>query len=280
MQRLLQAISGEMTRRSLRAKPGLKNPAHFRKTYLNPAIQAGFIEAALPGKPRSRFQRYCLAPVGQAALARAADSNTPHVDSPVNPSRSPQVNPPSHSPSRAVAAPPPSETGPQGPRPLPQNLPKPHHSSGFRRICPPRQTLQPLPALPPHPRRPGSPRLRRRGQHPSCRLPGYPPKIPSSQPPSHSPSRAVAAPPLGQLGRNDAATGTNRIGQASLVDSARTTLSAPSLFSCPVPPRSGTGKPQRAAEPPVDRASFIIRIRLPPARRRPNRAFLCENPVR
>ena len=92
MQRLLQAISGEMTRRSLQAKLGLKDPAHFRKTYLNPAIQAGFIEAALPDKPHSRLQRYRLTPVGQAVLARAAETSAPHADSPVTPPSIPQVN--------------------------------------------------------------------------------------------------------------------------------------------------------------------------------------------
>ena len=85
MQRLLQASSGEMSRRSLQAKLGLKDPAHFRKTHLNPAIQKGFIEAALPDKPRSRLQRYRLTPGGQAALARAAETSTPHAASPVTP---------------------------------------------------------------------------------------------------------------------------------------------------------------------------------------------------
>ena len=79
--------------RLLQAKPGLKDRAHFRKTYLNPTIQAGSVESALLGKPCSRFQRYRLTPVGQAALACVVEASTPHVDSPATLPRSPQVNP-------------------------------------------------------------------------------------------------------------------------------------------------------------------------------------------
>ena len=93
MQRLLQASSGEMTRRSLQTKLSLKDPAHFRNTYLNPTIQKGFLEAALPGKLRSHLQCYRLTPVGQAALARAAETSTPHAASPATPQVAPLVTP-------------------------------------------------------------------------------------------------------------------------------------------------------------------------------------------
>ena len=71
--------------RPLQAKPGLRNRVRFSETHLNPTIQKGFIESALLGKPCSRLQHYRLIPVGQAALARAAETRAPHVDSPLSP---------------------------------------------------------------------------------------------------------------------------------------------------------------------------------------------------
>ena len=62
--RLLQAISGEMTRRDLRNALGLRNDEHFRKAYLQPALESGWIEMTIPDKPRSRNQRYRLTPAG------------------------------------------------------------------------------------------------------------------------------------------------------------------------------------------------------------------------
>ena len=72
--RLLQAISGEMTRQSLRNALGLKNDEHFRKAYLLPALQAGLIEMTIPDKPRSRNQRYRLTPEGREFLRQTQES--------------------------------------------------------------------------------------------------------------------------------------------------------------------------------------------------------------
>ena len=47
---------------------GLKHAEHFRKAYLLPAINAGFIEMVLPDKPKSRLQRYRLSEKGQSVL--------------------------------------------------------------------------------------------------------------------------------------------------------------------------------------------------------------------
>ena len=58
--RLLQVLSGEMTRQGLREALGLRNDKHFRKANLLPALQAGLIEMTIPDKPRSRNQRYRL----------------------------------------------------------------------------------------------------------------------------------------------------------------------------------------------------------------------------
>ena len=72
--RLLQAISGEMTRQSLRKALGLKNDEHFRKAYLLPALQAGLIEMTIPDKPRSRNQCYRLTPAGCEYLRQTQES--------------------------------------------------------------------------------------------------------------------------------------------------------------------------------------------------------------
>ena len=71
--RLLQAISGEMTRQGLRDALGLKNDEHFRKAYLLPALQAGLIEMTIPDKPRSRNQRYRLTPAGREFLRQTEE---------------------------------------------------------------------------------------------------------------------------------------------------------------------------------------------------------------
>jgi ATP-dependent DNA helicase RecG len=51
---------------------GLKHAEHFRKTYLLPAIKAGFVEMTRPDKPKSRLQKYRLTEIGQAALKELA----------------------------------------------------------------------------------------------------------------------------------------------------------------------------------------------------------------
>jgi len=63
--RLLQAISGTMTRHDLQSSLGLKNDDYFRKAYLLPALRAGLIEMTIPDKPRSKYQRYRLIPKGR-----------------------------------------------------------------------------------------------------------------------------------------------------------------------------------------------------------------------
>ena len=72
--RLLQAISGEMTRQDLRNALGLKNDEHFRKAYLLPVLQAGLIEMTVPDKPRSRNQRYRLTSAGREFLRQTRES--------------------------------------------------------------------------------------------------------------------------------------------------------------------------------------------------------------
>jgi ATP-dependent DNA helicase RecG len=68
--RLVRALSGEMTRQELQDALGLRHEEHFRKAYLQPALEAGLIEQTVPDKPRSSKQRYRLTAAG-AARARA-----------------------------------------------------------------------------------------------------------------------------------------------------------------------------------------------------------------
>lgn len=69
--RLLEVISGEMSRRQLQEALGLKHEDHFRETYLLPALQAGLIEMTIPDKPRSKNQRYRLTPAGREYLHKS-----------------------------------------------------------------------------------------------------------------------------------------------------------------------------------------------------------------
>lgn len=69
---LLSAFTGEMKRLELQAALGLKHEDYFREAYLVPALEAGWIERTIPGKPRSRLQRYRLTRRGLAWVASQA----------------------------------------------------------------------------------------------------------------------------------------------------------------------------------------------------------------
>ena len=84
---LVAAFTGEMSRAQLQAVMGLRDRNHFTSAYLRPALDAGMIEMALPGKATSRNQRYRLTaagkvlaqqvkPIGQGA-EHAAEQDTP-----------------------------------------------------------------------------------------------------------------------------------------------------------------------------------------------------------
>ncbi len=66
--RLLTVFSGEMTRQSLQSALKLRDDEHFRKAYLLPALQAGFIEMTIPAKPRSSKRKYRLTDKGRQML--------------------------------------------------------------------------------------------------------------------------------------------------------------------------------------------------------------------
>ena len=67
---VLTALTDAMTRRELQEKLGLKDAEHFRKHYLTPTLNNGFIEMTIHDRPKSRFQRYRLTQLGRYVLAR------------------------------------------------------------------------------------------------------------------------------------------------------------------------------------------------------------------
>ena len=65
--RLLQVIGNQPTgRRELQAAIGLTHREHFRKEYLQPALQAGVIEMTKPDNPRAADQKYFLTDKGKS----------------------------------------------------------------------------------------------------------------------------------------------------------------------------------------------------------------------
>ena len=60
VQRLLQAMESGIpyTAAALMAMLNLKSRSSFRKAYLQPALNSGFISMTIPDKPNSRNQRY------------------------------------------------------------------------------------------------------------------------------------------------------------------------------------------------------------------------------
>ncbi|MCB1207462.1 MAG: cell filamentation protein Fic, partial [Verrucomicrobiae bacterium] len=68
--KLIQLLEGEMLRRELQKAMELRDDEHFRKAYLLPALEAGFIEMTIPDKPKSSKQRYRLTALGKDVLAK------------------------------------------------------------------------------------------------------------------------------------------------------------------------------------------------------------------
>lgn len=71
---VLQALTGTMTRQELQDKLGLKNADHFRKHYLAPAVNGGFVTMTIPDKPKSRMQRYQVTEKGRRAMAQGGET--------------------------------------------------------------------------------------------------------------------------------------------------------------------------------------------------------------
>ena len=63
---VLEAASeGVRSREELQTAAGIKDREHFRKAYLEPLLNAGWMERTVPDKPRSRMQRYRTTKAGR-----------------------------------------------------------------------------------------------------------------------------------------------------------------------------------------------------------------------
>ncbi len=68
VEQLLNVITGDHSRQELQDRLGLSDREYFRKSYLQSAIDGGFVELTIPDKPTSRNQKYRLTEKGKAAL--------------------------------------------------------------------------------------------------------------------------------------------------------------------------------------------------------------------
>jgi predicted HTH transcriptional regulator len=64
----LQAAVHPSSRESLQDAMGIKDREHFRRTYLDPLLRAGWLERTIPEKPTSRLQKYRLTDKGRTWL--------------------------------------------------------------------------------------------------------------------------------------------------------------------------------------------------------------------
>ena len=60
--------AGESGSTEIRKAFGLKDRVHIHKSYLQPALQSGYIEMTIPDKPNSRLQKYRLTNAGKRLL--------------------------------------------------------------------------------------------------------------------------------------------------------------------------------------------------------------------
>ncbi|MCP5046035.1 MAG: AAA family ATPase [bacterium] len=66
--KLLKILKGEMSREEILSKLELKSRDNLRKVYLKPALESDFIELTLPGKLRSKKQKYRVTEKGKIFL--------------------------------------------------------------------------------------------------------------------------------------------------------------------------------------------------------------------
>jgi ATP-dependent DNA helicase RecG len=65
VQKLVSLITDEHSSKELKENLLLKNDEHFRKQYVKPALEQGFIEMTIPDKPKSSKQKYRLTEKGK-----------------------------------------------------------------------------------------------------------------------------------------------------------------------------------------------------------------------
>ncbi|MCK9482573.1 MAG: hypothetical protein M0R38_12595 [Bacteroidia bacterium] len=66
--KLLEPLKGEMSRLDLQEAIGLRDAEHFRKFYINPALEIRVIEMTIPKKRTSSKQRYRISSFGEQIL--------------------------------------------------------------------------------------------------------------------------------------------------------------------------------------------------------------------
>src|SRR5690554_3454164 len=61
---------GELGNTEFREYLNINDRKHVRKSYITPALEAGFIEMTIPDKPNSRLQKYKLTELGRAVVEK------------------------------------------------------------------------------------------------------------------------------------------------------------------------------------------------------------------
>ncbi len=74
VKRLLAVLERPMGRAALMRAVGLKDTKHFRRQYLLPAMEAGWVEMTQPDRPRSPTQQYRRTAAGQRLLDNPKDT--------------------------------------------------------------------------------------------------------------------------------------------------------------------------------------------------------------
>ena len=64
VEELIKVFTGEHSRQELQDKLNLANREHFRKNYMQPALDVNLIELTIPEKPNSSKQKYRLTEKG------------------------------------------------------------------------------------------------------------------------------------------------------------------------------------------------------------------------
>ena len=65
---LISIFEGIHNRTELQMKLGLQDREHFRKSYLQPAVEAGLVALTIPDKPKSSKQEYKLTDLGKRMI--------------------------------------------------------------------------------------------------------------------------------------------------------------------------------------------------------------------
>ena len=64
VQSLINVLEGEMSRKEIQEKLKLSDKVNFRINYLDPALEAGFIQMKYPDSPNHPKQKYLLTELG------------------------------------------------------------------------------------------------------------------------------------------------------------------------------------------------------------------------